>query len=98
MEAVHDAGEDHVPDNRIPEARELFLSIGDRRRKALAFYTLLSNIAAAVSAVLVPDFWETPFTILLRYLSICMLLMTFFVTSCILIPMGGDPKLLPVYL
>ena len=28
----------------------------------------------------------------LRYLSNCMLVMTFFVTTCVLIPMGGDPK------
>ncbi|MBQ9250484.1 MAG: hypothetical protein IJ179_08990 [Oscillospiraceae bacterium] len=78
----------------ILEARGLFLSIGGRRWKVFAFYTQLANIATAVSAVLVLAFGETPFTILLRYLSSCMLMMTFFVTSCILIPMGGDPKLL----
>ena len=76
----------------ILEARGLFLSIGDRRWKVFAFYTQLSNIATAVSAIFVLVFGETPFTILLRYLSSCMLLMTFFVTTCILIPMGGDPK------
>lgn len=78
----------------ILEARGLFLSIGDRRWKVFAFYTQLSNIATAVSAVLVLAFGEVPFTILLRYLSNCMLVMTFFVTTCVLIPMGGDPKLL----
>lgn len=78
----------------ILEARGLFLSIGDRRWKVFAFYTQLANIATAVSAVFVLVFGETPFTILLRYLSNCMLVMTFFVTSCILIPMSGDPKLL----
>ena len=78
----------------ILEARGLFLSVGDRRWKVFAFYTQLSNIATAISAVFVLVFGETPFTILLRYLSSCMLLMTFFVTSCILIPMGGDPKLM----
>lgn len=78
----------------ILEARGLFFSIGDRRWKVFAFYTQLSNIATAVSAVLVLAFGETPFTIMMRYLSSCMLVMTFFVTTCILIPMGGDPKLL----
>ncbi len=78
----------------ILEVRGLFLSIGDRRWKVFAFYTQLSNIATAVSAVLLLAFGETPFTILMRYLSNCMLVMTFFVTTCVLIPMGGDPKLL----
>ena len=76
------------------EARGLFLSIGDRRWKVFAFYTQLSNIATAISAALVLVFGETAFTVLLRYLSSCTLVMTFFVTTCILIPMGGDPKLL----
>ena len=76
------------------EARGLLLSIGDRRWKVFAFYTQLSNIATAISAVLALAFGGTPFTILLRYLSSCMLVMTFFVTVFILIPMGGDPKLL----
>ena len=74
------------------EVRGLFLSIGDRRWKVFAYYTQLSNIAAAISALLVVVFDETDFTVLLRYLSSCMLVMTFFVTICILIPMGGDPK------
>ncbi len=78
----------------VLEARGLFLSIGDRRWKVFAFYTQLSNIATAISALFVLAFGETPLTILLRYLSSCMLFMTFFVTSCILVPMGGDPKLL----
>lgn len=78
----------------ILEARGLFLSIGNRRWKVFAFYTQLSNIATAISAVLTLVFGETLFTILLRYLSSCMLAMTFFVTVCILVPMGGDPKML----
>lgn len=76
------------------EARGLYLSIGDRCWKVFAFYTQLSNIATAISAALVLAFGETALTVLLRYLSSCMLVMTFFVTTCILIPMGGDPKLL----
>jgi len=76
------------------EARGLFLSISDRRWKVFAFYTQLSNIATAISALLVIVFGETEITILLRYLSSCMLIMTFIVTTCVLIPMGGDPKML----
>ena len=68
----------------ILEARGLFFSIGDRRWKVFAFYTQLSNIATAVSAVLVLAFGETPFSIMMRYLSSCMLVMTFLVTTCIL--------------
>ena len=76
------------------EARGLFLSISDRRWKVFAFYTQLSNIATAISALLIVAFGETEITILLRYLSSCMLVMTFIVTTCVLIPMGGDPKML----
>ena len=32
------------------------------------------------------------FVTMLRYLNTCMLVMTFLVTTCVLIPMGGDPK------
>ena len=50
----------------VLEARGLFLSIGDRRWKVFAFYTQLSNIVTAISAVFVIVFGETPFAILLR--------------------------------
>lgn len=74
------------------EARGLFLSIGDRRWKVFAFYTQLSNIMTMISALAVIIFGEVPAATLLRFLSSCMLAMTFFVTTCILIPMGGDAK------
>ena len=76
----------------ILEVRGLYLSFEDRRWKILAYYTQLSNIAALLSAVPAVIFGETPFTVLLRYTSSCMLVMTFFVTTCILIFMGGNPK------
>ncbi len=76
------------------EIRGLFLSIGDRRWKVFAYYTQLSNISTALSALLVILFGETAVTVPVRYLSSCMLAMTFFVTTCVLIPMGGDPRLL----
>ncbi len=76
------------------EIRGLYLSIGDRRWMVFAYYTQLSNIATALSALLVILFGETAVTVPVRYLSSCMLAMTFFVTTCVLIPMGGDPRLL----
>ena len=74
------------------EARGLYISISDRHWKIFAFYTQLSNIVTAISVILVIIFGQTPFTTLLRYLSSCMLLMTFLVTTCVLIPMGGNAK------
>ena len=74
------------------EARGLYISISERRWKIFAFYTQISNIITAVSALLVIIFGETEATTLLRYLSSCMLLMTFIVTTCVLIPMGGNAK------
>ncbi|MBR4473476.1 MAG: hypothetical protein IKS55_07540 [Oscillospiraceae bacterium] len=74
------------------EARGLYISISERHWKIFAFYTQLSNIITAVSAILVIILGQTPFTTLLRYLSSCMLLMTFLVTACVLVPMGADAK------
>ena len=74
------------------EARGLSLSISDRKWKILVFYTQLSNLAATVSALLLVLFGQPMWVTVLRYLSTCMLVMTFFVTTCVLIPMGGDPK------
>ncbi len=76
----------------VLEAIGLSISIRERGWKIFAFYTQLSNIIAAVSALLVIILGETDFTVLLRYLSSCMLLMTFIVTTCVLVPMGGDAK------
>ncbi len=74
------------------EARGLLLSITDRKWKILVFYTQLSNLAAWVSALLLVILGQPMWVTAIRYLSTCMLVMTFFVTTCILIPMGGDPK------
>ena len=56
------------------------------------FYTQLSNMTAALSALLLLLFGQTEWVAHLRYLGACMLLMTAFVTACVLVPMGGDPK------
>ena len=74
------------------EARGLSLSISDRKWKILVFYTQLSNLAATVSALLLVILDQSTWVTVLRYVSTCMLVMTFLVTTCVLIPMGGDPK------
>ena len=76
------------------EARGLALSIPGRRWKIFAFYTQLSNLTAVISSLLLVMFGMVPTVIVLRYLSSCMLVMTVLVTVCVLIPLGGDPKLL----
>lgn len=76
------------------EARGLYISISDRRWKIFAYYTQLSNLMTAISALCLLAFGTHSWTILLRYLSSCMLVMTFIVTTCVLIPLGGDPKML----
>ena len=74
------------------EAIGLSISIRERGWKIFAFYTQLSNIITAASALLVILFGETDWTVYQRYISSCMLLMTFIVTTCVLVPMGGDAK------
>ena len=74
------------------EMRGLSLSISDRKWMILIFYTQLSNLAAALSSLLLVLFGQPAWVTVFRYLSTCMLIMTFLVTVCVLIPMGGDPK------
>ena len=74
------------------EMKGLSLSLPGRKWMALIFYTQLSNLVTAVSAVLLLIFGEPYWITVLRYLSTCMLVMTFFVTTCVLIPMGGSPQ------
>lgn len=76
----------------LMEARGLSLSVSARRWRILVFYTQLSNLVTTVSALLLEVLGQPPWVTTLRYLSTCMLVMTFFVTTCVLIPMGGDPK------
>ena len=72
------------------EARGLSLSVSDRKWRILIFYTQLSNLVTTVSALLLVVLGQSVWVTTLRYLSTCMLVMTFFVTTCELIPMGGD--------
>lgn len=74
------------------EARGLYISITGRKWMILIFYTQLSNLVTALSSVMYILFPATSAVTTLRYLSTCMLVMTFPVTTCVLIPMGGDAK------
>ena len=74
------------------EARGLYISITSRKWKILIFYTQLSNLVTALSVLLYLFFPDAPIVTTLRYLSTCMLVLTFIVTTCVLIPMGGDAK------
>ena len=74
------------------EIRGLSLSFTNRKWMMLIFYTQLSNLVTTASALFLLIFGQPGFVTVLRYLSTCMLVMTFFVTTCILIPMGGNPR------
>ena len=63
--------------------------------KLLIFYTQLSNMAAFFSCIaLLLAGGEAEWVRAFRYLSVCMMTMTALVTAFILVPMGGDPKVL----
>ena len=66
----------------------------ERGWSAVIFYTVLSNLAAALSSVVLLIFGPGSFTAAFRYLASCIMAMTFLVTTCILIPLGGSPKML----
>ena len=71
----------------ILEVMGLRISITDRSWKILAFYTQLSNLVTLASSVAFLLLGATAAP--LRYLSSCMLTMTFLVTLLVLVPMGG---------
>ena len=64
----------------ILEAIGLSVSISDRKWKIFAYYTQISNLLTIVSSIVYVLFPQTAFSGLLRYLSSCMLTMTFLVT------------------
>ena len=75
------------------EVRGLYIRLpGHSVKELLPYYTQLSNLAAAVSSVLLVIAGQTSPVAAFRYLSVCMLMMTVFVTTCVLIPMGMPPK------
>ena len=74
------------------EIKGLSLTLPSRKWMALVFYTQLSNMVTAASALMLLVLGQPSWVTVGRYLSTCMLVMTFLVTTCVLIPMGGDPK------
>lgn len=70
----------------------LRISISDRHWKIFAFYTQISNLITLLSSVAHLIFGGS--AAWLRYLSSCMLTMTFLITLCVLVPMGGGFKAL----
>lgn len=75
------------------ELRGLRLSLSNRKwQTLLVFYTQLSNLLTVLASLLLVLLGQPPWVTVLRYASVCMLIMTFFVTTCVLVPMGGDPK------
>lgn len=61
-------------------------------KKNFVFYTQISNLLTLISAVLLLIFGGKEPVEVLRYLSVCMLIMTFFVTAFILVPMSGKAR------
>lgn len=61
-------------------------------KKSLIYYTQLSNAATLISSLLLVILGQKHFVEVLRFLSNAMLVMTFFVTVCILVPMSGRIK------
>jgi len=60
-----------------------------RSWKLLQFYTVLSNLTALAASVIFLLAGSGEISTYLRYLAACMLVMTFLVTACILVPGGG---------
>lgn len=56
------------------------------------FYTQLSNILAVIASLLLALAGQLAWITLIRYLSVCMLVMTFLVTTCVLVPMSRNPR------
>ena len=61
-------------------------------KKSFVYYTQLSNLIALIASILLVAMGGKPFAMVLRYISVCMLVMTFLVTTCILVPMSRNPR------
>ena len=73
------------------EARGLYISFSARKMGNFVFYTQLSNMLCALSCLVFVLMSGSAAAASLRYLGTVSLVMTFLVTICVLIPMGGDP-------
>ena len=72
------------------EIHGLRISVSDRHWKIFAYYTQISNLITLLSSIVFLFFGGS--AAWLRYLSACMLAMTFLITLCVLVPMGGGFK------
>lgn len=61
-------------------------------RGNLIYYTQISNFITLISSLLLVIFGQKKVIEVMRYISVSMLIMTFFVTACILVPMSRKPK------
>ena len=71
------------------EAVGLYISASAKKWRILAFYTQLSNLCALLSSAVFLCAQGSAAATALRYLSSCMLTMTFLITTLVLVPMGG---------
>lgn len=67
----------------------LRISTSERKWKIFAYYTQISNIITMVSSFVLVVAGSNELSAVLRYLSSCMLTMTFMITLFVLVPMGG---------
>ncbi len=61
-------------------------------KKNFIYYTQISNLVTLVSSLLLVLFGTTTSVEVLRFLSVCMMIMTLLVTACILVPMSGKVR------
>jgi hypothetical protein len=74
------------------EISGLRISISERHFKIFAYYTQISNIITLISSCALLVNQSSAVSVMLRYLSTCMLTMTFLITLFVLVPMGGGFK------
>ncbi len=61
-------------------------------KKNFIYYTQISNLTTLASSVLLVLFGTISPVEVVRFLSVCMMIMTFIVTACILVPMSGKAR------
>ena len=76
----------------ILELTGLRISISGRKWEIFAYYTQISNIITLISSLALVSTGSNEVSLTLRYLSSCMLTMTFLITLFVLVPMGAGFK------
>ncbi len=64
-------------------------SISERSWTIFAYYTQISNLITLISSAVILISGSGTYSVTLRYISSCMLTMTFLITLFVLVPMGG---------